>query len=112
MFIARQIGIARILVSEYGVDVDGSEEGKRAHFLSLFKGCDSTESCQSLIIQFFREFKIDVNNHFDIAAIHYAVLHKLFTVVKFLVEDCKVDVNCKKQCSWKWYSSTHGLWYR
>ena len=27
-------------------------------------------------------------------ALHFAMLHKLFTVVKFLVEDCKVDVNC------------------
>ena len=28
------------------------------------------------------------------AALHYAVLHKLFAIVKFLAEDCKVDVNC------------------
>ena len=60
----------------------------------LFNGCDSTESCQSLVIEFIKEFKIDVHQLWVYTALHYAVLHKLFTVVKFLVVDNEVDVNC------------------
>ena len=90
---SRQIGIARILASEYGADFSGSNEGE-VHMLIIFKACDSTESCQSLIIQFIKEFKINVHKHRHYTALHLAVLHKLFTIVKFLVGDCKVDVNC------------------
>ena len=86
---SRQIGIARILASEYGVDFSSMYE----KFLIIFDGCDATESCQSLIIEFIKEFKIDVNRPNHITALHSAVLHKLFTIVKYLVEDCKVDVN-------------------
>ena len=63
----------------------------------LFNGRDSTESCQSLIIEFIKELKIDVRRPSlsdRTTALHYAVLHKLFTVVKFLVADDKVNVNC------------------
>ena len=59
----------------------------------LFDGCDSSESCQSLLIQFIKEIKIDVHKQWHYTGLHYAVLHKLFTVVKFLVEECKVDIN-------------------
>ena len=93
-FEARQIGIARILVREYGVDTNSLDKEGRPFFIQLFTGCDSTELCQALIIQFFKEFEVDIEYKFDVKPLHYAVLHKLFTVVKFLVEDCKVDVNC------------------
>ena len=92
-FMVRQIGIARILVNEYGVDVNiTNEDGSPC--LRLFDGCDSTEPCQSLIIQFIKEFKINVHKHTYLTALHLAVLHKLFSVIKFLVEDCKIDINC------------------
>ena len=94
VFMVREIGIARILVNEYGVDVNSINRDGDSDFFMLFEGCDSTESCQSLIIQFIKEFKINVNRQSDMAALHLAMLHKLFAVVKFLVEDCKVDVNC------------------
>ena len=90
----RQLGMARILAIEYGVDFSSlNEKGKPDYFL-LFDGCDSTEPCQSLIIQFMKEFKIDVHRQWLYTGLHFAVLHKLFTVVKFLVEECKVDKNC------------------
>ena len=54
-FWSKQIGIARILVNKYGVDVNTSS------IIALFKGCDTSESCQSLIIQFIKEFNIDVH---------------------------------------------------
>jgi len=94
-FRTRQIGIARILVNEYGVDINCTDEDGSPYFLSLFIGSDSNELDQSLIIQFFTEFKIEVDKQSYVAAIHHAILHKLFTVVEFLVEDCKVDLNCK-----------------
>ena len=94
-FFNRQIGIARILVREYGANVNIVDKTGCPCVLQLFHGCDSTESCQALIIEFIKEFEIDVDKYRYVAkALHLAVLHKLFTVVKFLVEDCKVDVNC------------------
>ena len=95
VFKARQIGIARILVNEYGVDANISDEDGSPYFLKLFEGCDSTEPCQSLIIQFIKEFEINVHKHniHQHTALHLAVLHKLFSIIKFLVEDCKVDIN-------------------
>ena len=95
IFKARQTGIARILVNEYGVDANITDEDSSPYFLKLFEGCDSTEPCQSLIIQFIKEFKINVHKH-DIhhhTALHLAVVHKLFSVIRFLVEDCKIDIN-------------------
>ena len=93
-YASRQIGIVRILVSEYGVDANYSNDGCLSYF-KLFVGCDSTDASQSLIIQFIKEFDIDVNKHDECySALRLAVLHKLFTVIKFLVEECKVDVNC------------------
>ena len=94
VFMARQIGIARILVNEYGVDANITDEDGSPSFLTLFDVCDSTEPCQSLIIQFIKEFKINVHKHTYVTALHLAVLHKLFSIIKFLVEDCKVDTNC------------------
>ena len=92
----RQIGIARILTTEYGIDFNGSNKLGRPDYFLLCDRCDSTESFQSLIIEFIKEFKIDF---YRLAlcvytALNYVMLHKLFTVVKFLVEECKVDVNC------------------
>ena len=93
--VGRQIGIARILVNEYGVNFNSLNEEGYPDYLMLFQGCNSTESCQSLIIEFIKEFNIDVRGTPDnLTALHLSVLHKLFTVVKFLVGDCKVNVNC------------------
>ena len=100
VFMVRQIGIARILVNEYGLDVNITGEDGDPCFLKLFDGCDSTEPCQSMIIQFIKEFKINVHKYTCVfTALHYAVLHKLFSVVKFLVEDCKIDINCTSNAS-------------
>ena len=88
-FWGRQIGIARILVNKYGVDFNTTS------VLMLFKGCDTSESCQSLIVQFIKEFNIDVHKSYSpFTALQLAMMLKLFTVVKFLAEECKVDVNC------------------
>ena len=92
--ITRQIGIARILASEYGVDFNCLNQKGTPQYFYLFDGCDSSESCQSLVIQFIKELNIDVHRQSYMAVLHLVVLHKLFTVVKFLVEECKVDVNC------------------
>ena len=61
----------------------------------MFKGCDSSENCQSLIINFIKEFGILVNKKSVTgdSAIHLAVLHKLSTVIRFLVDECSIDVN-------------------
>ena len=100
VFWARQIGIARILVNEYGVDANITDEDGSPCFLKLFEGCNSTEPCQSLIIQFIKEFKINVHKHtYHDTALHLAVVHKLFSIIKFLVEDCKVDTNCIRSSS-------------
>ena len=98
VYMTRQIGIARLLVNEYGVDFNVLHEGDGyPEYFMLFDGCDSTESCQSLIIEFIKELNVDVHNYkpSDVfIALHFAVLHKLLTVIKFLVEECKVNVNC------------------
>ena len=92
-YIARQIGIARILVNEYSVDPNGLGT-RRPNFGRLFLGCDPSEACQSLIIEFIKEFKLEVGLCDTVgSAIHYAVLYRLFTVLKFLVENCKVNIN-------------------
>ena len=97
VYMTRQIGIARLLVNEYGVDVTILHKGDNPQYFRLFEGCDATESCQSLIIEFIKELKIDVckpRPSDGFVALHYAVLHKLFTVIKFLVEERRVNVNC------------------
>ena len=96
VFFTRQIGIARILATEYGVDFNSLVGKDLPDYNKLFDGCDSSEACQSLIIQFIKELKIDVHRPalFTITAIHFAVLYKLLNVVKFLVEECTVDINC------------------
>ena len=89
----RQIGIARILANEYEADLNSSDEDKLPNFFLLFANCDTTESCQSFSIQFIKEFKIDIHKPCMLTVLNLAVLHKLFTIVKFLVEEHKVDVN-------------------
>jgi len=92
-YIARQIGIARILVNEYMVDPNGLGT-RRPNFGRLFFGCDSSETCQSLIIEFIKEFKLEVGLCDTVgSSIHYAVMYRLFNVLKYLVENCKVNVN-------------------
>ena len=89
------IGIAQILVNQYGVDFNSLDDKGYPDYFMLFRGCNSTKLCQLLIIEFIKEFNIDVHGtSVELKALHLAVLHKLFTIVKFLVADCKVDVNC------------------
>ena len=57
----RQLWLARILASDYRVDFNSLNKVGQPDYLLLFDGCDSSESCQSLIIQFIKEFKIDVH---------------------------------------------------
>ena len=60
----------------------------------MFEGNNSTKASQSLIIQCIKEFNIDVHKQGEfLSALDLALLHKLFTVVKFLVEECQVDVS-------------------
>ena len=93
-YFARQIGITRLLVNKYEVDVNISKDDGYPWFFELFNGCDSTEACQHLIIQFVKELNIDVHQqNYGHSFLHLAILHKLFTVIKFLVEECRVDVN-------------------
>ena len=89
----RQIGIARILANEYEADLNSLDEDQLPNFFLLFGSCDTTESCQSLSIQFIKEFKIDIHKPCMLTVLNLAVLHKLFTIVKFLVEECEVKVN-------------------
>ena len=93
-FLIRQIGIVRMLVEEYGIDANTLNMIGNPCFFELFTGCDSSDTCQLQIISTIREFKLNVQaNGDDFSVIHYAVLYKLFTVLKFLVEECQVDVN-------------------
>jgi len=94
VFIARRIGIARILINEYDIDPNCLDQEGNPHFLRLFVGADSSEACQSLLINAIKEFKLNVHIRGPLkSAIHCAVLQKLLQVLKFLVEECKVDVN-------------------
>ena len=52
-----------------------------------------------MVIQFIKDLNIDLHRQSYIGALRIVVLHKLFTVVKFLVEECKVDVNCVSSLS-------------
>ena len=90
-----QIGIVRILVNEYGIDANISDDTGYPSFYKMFEGNNSTKVSQSLIIiQCIKEFNIDVHKQGEFfSALDLALLLKLFTVVKFLVEECKVDVN-------------------
>ena len=57
---SRQIGIARILANEYAADFSSSNKDE-VFIAPFFKACDSTELCQSSIVQFIKEFKINVH---------------------------------------------------
>ena len=59
--LTQQIGIAQILVNEYGVDFNSLNETSHPDYFMLFEGCNSTESCQSLIVEFIKELKVDVH---------------------------------------------------
>ena len=93
-FRTRQIGIVRILVRDYGVDINGLDSDGRPCFLELFSGCDSSDASQSLIIEFIKEFKLQVCMvGKPLSAIHLACFLKLHIVLKHLIEKCRVDVN-------------------
>ena len=92
---ARQIGIVQILVSDYKIDANRLKPDGLPCFFELFTGCDSSDACQSLIIQFIKEFKLHVGIEIKgyLSVIHLAVLNKLLKVVRFLVQECSIDVN-------------------
>ena len=94
-YLARQIGMVRILAEEYGIDVNTLDTVGCPCFYAIFTGCNSSDTCQSQIIDFIKELKLNVQVYSNegLSAIHYAVLHKLFTVLRFLVEKCEVDIN-------------------
>ena len=91
----RQIGLARILANEYRIDFNAIDNTGCPYYITLFKHAgDSSDSAQSLMIEFIKEFKLDVATHYQyVPVLHYAVCLKLFIVLKFLVEDCKVNIN-------------------
>ena len=91
----RQIGIARILATEYKVDFNEVDGTGCPYYATLFERAgDSSDSAQSLMIEFIRELKLDIAAHYQhVPALHYAVLLKLDNVLKFLVEEHQVDIN-------------------
>ena len=91
----RQIGIARILAIEYGVDFNEVDGTGCPYYATLFEHAgDSSDSAQSLMIELIKELKLDVAAHYQrVPALHYAVLLKLDNVLKFLVEEYQVDIN-------------------
>ena len=89
----RQIGIARILATEYGVDFNKVNSTGRPYYYVLFDAVDSSNSAQSLMIELIKELKLDVATHYQhVPVLHHAVLLKLDIVLKFL-EEYKVDIN-------------------
>ena len=86
----KQMGIARILINEYSIDVNAINKVGTPCVFSLFKAFTESE-----IISFVKEFspKVDVFNSTDISMIQYAVINKCLDVVKFFVEECKVDID-------------------
>lgn len=91
----RQIGIARILAGRYQVDFNQvSDTGHPYHSILFQAAGDSSESRQSLMIEFIKDFKLDFTAYNqEVPVLHYTMLLKLFTVLKFLVEEHGVNVN-------------------
>ena len=93
-YITRQIGIARILVREYSVDPNTLDADGDPCFIGLFRMCDPSDVCQNLIIDFVKEFKLNIGLRDGFGSfIHHVVLHQLFKVLKYLVDNCDVDIN-------------------
>jgi len=86
----KQMGIARILINEFSIDVNGINEYGTPCVFSLFKAFTESE-----IISFVKEFSpnVDVFNSANLSLIEYAVINKCLDVVKFFVEECKVDID-------------------
>ena len=91
----RQIGIARILATEYGIDFNAVDNTGCPYYTTLFKCAgDSSDSAQALMTELIKELKLDVAAHYQhVPVLHLAVLLKLDIVLKFLVEEYKVDIN-------------------
>lgn len=93
-YITRQIGIARILVNEYSVNPNALDADGDPCFIGLFRMSDPSAVCQNLIIDFVKEFNLNVSLCDGFGSfLHYVVLHQLFTVLKYLVENCEVNIN-------------------
>ena len=95
VLVLKQIGIARILAANYQIDFNQVDDDGHPYHLNLFHAVgDSNESSQSLIIDFIRDFKLDFTAYDrDVPVLHYAIFLKLFTVLKFLVEEYGVNIN-------------------
>ena len=87
-----QVGIARILVNEYSMDVNAIDDDQEPCIFALTHG-----ATESVIIDFIKEFKVDVNvtnaSDGEMSFLIRALLSKCFDVVRYLVEQCKVDIN-------------------
>ena len=83
-----QVGIARILVKEYSMDVNAIDDREPCIF-ALSHG-----AAESVIINFIKEFNVDVNvSECEMSFLNNALMCKCFHVVRYLVEECKVDIN-------------------
>ena len=79
----RQIGIARILIKEYSVEINSY------HIRAFFdQGAPESE-----VIDLISEFNVDIKSTKAYAFIPIALLCKCFEIVKFAIEKCGYDVN-------------------
>ena len=84
-----QVGIARILINEYCMDVNAIDDDQEPCIIALSHG-----ATESVIIDFIKEFNVDVNvSDGEMSFLNNAIMFKCFDVVRHLIEKCKVDIN-------------------
>ena len=86
-----ELGIARILITEYSMDVNIVYDSQGPSVFKLIQGGATDKT----IIEFTKEFDVNVNviTEDGFSFLNYALLYKCFDVVQYLVEDKKVDIN-------------------
>ena len=83
-----EIGIARILIKEYSIDVNAIDDQKPCIFYL------TNRASESVIIEFIKEFNVNVNVCMEhVSLLNRALLCKCFKLIQYLIEECKVDVN-------------------
>ena len=88
-----QVGIARILITEYSMNVNATDADQEPCVLSLIHGAQ-----ESVIMDFINEFDVDVNvTDGEMSFLNHAIVYKCFDVVRYLIEMCKLDVNAPIQ---------------
>ena len=88
--IYQQIGVARILITEYSMDANLFYDHQGPCIFALFK----RDTPESVIIEFIKEFSVDVNvSKNDTSLLNYSLMCKCFDVVRYLIEQHKVDIN-------------------